>query len=257
MARRRRSRRALGALGEPITGSLLLWGGVALVAWLLLKKKPDEDTGDEELPSSEPEKARLKDIAQRQGEPKLLPEPPATPADIFKDKLRRGLDAAKLERAHAAAMEDFFGPLRVADMLDGYIRWSCSVSKMRHPLACADARAYADMADNLETREESGESSGNTRPKSMNGFGAPLPVPLPGVTLVRPRIRVFPGLTDLLTLGLPREYEDTYYEFLEAYLRAATFQHAHVAAVALCGEDAGTAACQLAETYRDRAAPSL
>jgi hypothetical protein len=45
MARRRR-RRALGALGEPITGSLLLWGGAALVAILALgKKKPDEDTG--------------------------------------------------------------------------------------------------------------------------------------------------------------------------------------------------------------------
>ena len=42
MARRRR--RPLGALGEPITGSLLLWGGAAVVALLALggKKKPDD-----------------------------------------------------------------------------------------------------------------------------------------------------------------------------------------------------------------------
>lgn len=39
---RRRSRKSLGALGEPITGSLLLWGGAALVALLALGKKPEK-----------------------------------------------------------------------------------------------------------------------------------------------------------------------------------------------------------------------
>jgi hypothetical protein len=51
MARRRRSRRALGALGEPITGSLLLWVGIpALLLWLAGKKKPEAPA----LPSMPP-----------------------------------------------------------------------------------------------------------------------------------------------------------------------------------------------------------
>ena len=51
MARRRRSRRALGALGEPITGSLLLWVGIpALLLWLAGKKKPEAPA----LPSRPP-----------------------------------------------------------------------------------------------------------------------------------------------------------------------------------------------------------
>jgi hypothetical protein len=52
MARRRRSRRALGALGEPITGSLLLWVGIpALLLWLAGKKKKPEAP---DLPSLPP-----------------------------------------------------------------------------------------------------------------------------------------------------------------------------------------------------------
>lgn len=252
MARRRRSRR-LGALGEPITGSLLLWGGAAFVAWLLLGKRKPEKKDDTKAPAPTPTAStatteRLRDIAKRSDEPRLLPPAPKSAEEVFKEKLSRGLDAAKLKAVRAAAAEDFFGPLWQAGLLDEYIGQACSGTTPNARTACSDARSYGQYRDESAQREERGEASApsNKRPK---GLGAPLP----NVRPLRP-LRLFPPMIEL---GLPPEYSEPYYTFLGAYFEQATFPQTQVVYTALCAEDAGSSACKVAESYRKKQAPRL
>lgn len=240
MARRYRRRRSLGII-EPVSGSLLLWGGAALVAWLLLKKKdaaPAAPSAPMDRTAAPEVTERRKQIADRSGGVPIAPKAaPKSAEDTFKDALSRGLDAAKLRRVQATASEDFFGPLWNANLLDEYIAQACSGTTPNARTACEAATAYGKFADEAEQRRERGD------------LGAPLVGPK-----IQLRVRLFPALLDL---GLPKEYEEPYYAFLAAYFEQATFPQTQVVYTALCADDAGSAACKLAGKYRQKQAPRL
>jgi hypothetical protein len=238
MARRRSRRSRLGALGEPITGSLLLWVGIpALLLWLAGKKKKPDGSGSPALPD-----AGLVSVKQAKTDggfvPKALPAAKSS-GEVAKGKIAKGLEKAKLERVRDAAVEAVFGPMWAANLLPDYASRVCAIkpASAASASACADASAYLTHADEAAEHEE-------------RGLGAPLVAVKWSDLMPRMRLKL---VDSFLELSLPAEYEGPYYAIISSYLDFANFAEATVVKTAMCSDDAGSAACQLATRYQSRA----
>lgn len=243
---RRKSRRSLGGLGFLGSGSLLLWGGAALVAWLLLKPKKDELAPKDQ-------KVSRKDIEKR----RPTESQPKSEMERFGERIASDLDKSKLERVHKAAMDAFFGPLWDAGMLEGYVAKVCFTvlrlpgSPKEQSPACVDSMAYLNAAryeDEKAQHEERGDDG------RMAGLGAPLKVPGPGITVTGRKLRLFNPLA-FEQMGLPKEYAEPYYAHLMSYLKPATFEHVTVVRASVCAADESSAACKLVTDYWKKKAP--
>jgi hypothetical protein len=237
MARRRRSRSRLGALGEPLTGSLLLWGVPLLLLWLASKKKSEDSVAP-----SMPDAGLVKAKQERTGDGFRLPTAKRDGGGA-KDALAKGLEKAKLRKVRDAAVEAVFGPMWQANLLPDYVARVCAIKpgNAASESACADAGAYLAHADEAEERRE-------------RGLGAPLVAIKRSDLMPKPQLRLVEGFKEL---GLPAEYEGPYYSIMAAYLDFANFAEATVVATAACAgdADAGGAACALATRYQTRLAP--